>query len=353
MSKLIALDDGHGMDTAGKRTPTLPNGEKSKETGKNFMHENEFNRAVVKYLDAHLKRCGFKTLLVAPTDADTALEKRTALANNKKADLYLSVHANANAGKFFDGGGIETYVYPSGESKRIGTILHKAVMKGTKFRDRGVKDGSHLWVIRKTNMPSVLFELGFMDSKQDYKYLLEDSYRRECAVEIAKGVCEAYGVKYVEESKKKEAEKKESAPKTDTHTVRDGETLWAISQKYDISVADLKALNGLQSDLLKIGQVLKVHGTPTKPLKSTTPKKETTKLAVTYKRTLKKGSEGNDVKELQNALNKLYFKCGKADGIFGNDTKDAVTRFQKVHIPKEVDGIAGKNTINKINSLLK
>lgn len=69
MSELIALCDGHGMETAGKRTPMFSDG--------TFMRENEFNRAVVALLDVHLKRCGFRTLIVAPTDIDTPLRTRT------------------------------------------------------------------------------------------------------------------------------------------------------------------------------------------------------------------------------------------------------------------------------------
>lgn len=199
---LVALDDGHGMETSGKRSPILPSGLKS-ETG-NFMHENEFNRAVVKYLNAELKRLGFNTLLVAPTDKDTPLADRTNLANSKKADVYVSVHANASAGKWFDGGGIETFCYASSaSSKKLATAVHKRVMGGTKFKDRGVKDGSDLWVIRKTSMPSILVELGFMDSNQDIKNLLKDSYRKECAVEIAQGICDYFGVTYVKEEVKK------------------------------------------------------------------------------------------------------------------------------------------------------
>jgi len=200
MTKLIALSDGHGIDTAGKRTPTLPNGQKS-ETGKNYMNENLFNRAVVKYLDAELKRHGFKTILVAPTDADTSLQARTDLANSKKVDLYVSVHANANTGKFGNWGGIETFTWKSGESLRIGKLIHSELIKGSPLQDRGVKDGSHLWEIRKPQAPSVLVECGFMDSHNDYKYLLSDAYRKECAVEIAKGICKAYGVTYKAEVK--------------------------------------------------------------------------------------------------------------------------------------------------------
>jgi N-acetylmuramoyl-L-alanine amidase len=194
----IALDDGHGLETSGKRTPLLPN-EQTSEIGLPYMNENLFNRAVVNYLKVELERCGFKTLLIAPTDVDTPLEQRTKLANDKKVNLFVSVHANASAGKWFDGGGIETFGMPTGESKKLADIVHKHVIKGTAFKDRGVKDGSHLWVIRKTNMPSILLELGFMDSNQDYVHLLNDEYRKECAIEICKGICEYYGVAYVEQ----------------------------------------------------------------------------------------------------------------------------------------------------------
>lgn len=196
--KYIALDDGHGMETAGKRTPIFPDGTKSPETGKNFMHENEFNRAVVKYAKEELERHGFKILLTAPTDADTPLAERVALANKERVDLFISVHANALTGQWGEQQGIETFTDGSVEGMKFGKILHKYVMQGTQFKDRGVKDGSHLYVLRKTTMPAVLVECGFMDNLREAKLLLTDAYRRETAQEIAKAVCEFYGVKYME-----------------------------------------------------------------------------------------------------------------------------------------------------------
>lgn len=91
--KLIALDDGHGKNTAGKRTPYI------KSLGRE-IRENEFNEPVVDYLKAELQRCGFKTILTAPTDADTPLAQRVAIANNAKADLFISIHFNAFDGTF-------------------------------------------------------------------------------------------------------------------------------------------------------------------------------------------------------------------------------------------------------------
>lgn len=191
---LVALDDGHGMSTKGKSTPTLPSGIKS-ETG-SIMHENEFNRAVVALIDKELRRCGFRTILVAPTDDDTPLPQRTKTANNAKANLYLSVHANAIKGEWGSWGGIETYVNPKSESAKIGAVIHKYLMQGTKLRDRGVHDGNWLYVVKKTAMPCVLVECGFMDNLDEAKLLLSKAYRKECATELAKALCEYYGVPY-------------------------------------------------------------------------------------------------------------------------------------------------------------
>lgn len=68
--------------------------------------------------------------------------------------------------------------------------------------------------------------------------------------------------------------------------------------------------------------------------------------------TLKKGSKGTDVKTVQNALNKLNFKCGTADGIYGDKTVDACLRFQKMYGVKPYDGIYGTKTRAKMLELL-
>lgn len=250
MTKLIALSDGHGTETAGKRTPTLPNSQKS-ETGKSYMNENLFNRAVVKYLDAELKRNGFKTLLVAPTDADTPLASRTALADKHNVDLYVSVHANANNGVFSSSwGGIETFTWGSGEGLRIGKLIHAELIKGSPLKNRGLKDGKHLWEIKKPKSPSILVECGFMDSHTDYKYLLSDAYRKECAIEICKGICKAYNKTYT-------SEKAPIIKNTQNiHVVVKGDTLWGLSRTYKTTVSTLKTTNCLSTDTLSIGQKL-------------------------------------------------------------------------------------------------
>jgi N-acetylmuramoyl-L-alanine amidase len=191
---LIALDDGHGMETAGKRTPIFPAGSEFAGT---FMHENEFNSAVVKKLDTNLKRCGFKTILVADGDEDVPLQTRTDLANKVKANLFISIHANAYKGEWGDWGGISTHIYgKGGEAEKLANIVQKLLIENTGLRDRGVcVDNFH--VLRETDMPAILCENGFMDNLTEATLLKKDSYRQTIADSIAKGICAYYGVSFV------------------------------------------------------------------------------------------------------------------------------------------------------------
>jgi len=200
MGYLIALDDGHGMETPGKRTPKLDNGR--------VIKENEFNRAVVKYLDQELRRCGFKTLLVAPTDTDTPLANRVNLANKKCADAYISIHFNAFDGKFNgnDPSGHEIHVYPASKNaRRLGECVLKYLNQGTKQKNRGIKYSKGLYVLRKTRMPAILSENGFMDNKEEAKLMLNANFQKEVAREHAKGICSYFGVKYVAEKNEEES----------------------------------------------------------------------------------------------------------------------------------------------------
>lgn len=68
--------------------------------------------------------------------------------------------------------------------------------------------------------------------------------------------------------------------------------------------------------------------------------------------TMKKGSKGNNVKELQSKLNELGYNVGVADGIFGNKTDEMVRRFQRDN-KLTIDGIVGPATFNMLNNVKK
>ena len=201
---LIAFDGGHGKDTAGKRTPFL------KSLGRQ-IHEHEFNQPVANLFEAELKRCGFRTIQLAPGDADIPLKSRTDDANKTKANLYTSIHFNASDGKFDgdskDPSGFSAHIYPGSRNKPAGqfaTIALKYLSQGTAQKNRGIVE-QDLHITRETKMPAVLFELGFMDNEKEAQLMLSDTFQKECASELAKAVCEFYGVPYVADMKEVKA----------------------------------------------------------------------------------------------------------------------------------------------------
>ena len=197
MSKLIALDNGHGLNTPGKRTPRWTDGTTSIYTKKGYMHEWEFNRGVVKRLKVELERNGFRVLEVSPTEDDTPIRTRCKVANDAKADIFVSVHANALSHLWNERvKGIETLTSQKGESLRLGTILQKHMVADTGLVNRGLKDGKWLGVVKSTRMPAVLVEGGFMDNPSESKLLNSNEYRDVMAKALAKGICEYYGVVY-------------------------------------------------------------------------------------------------------------------------------------------------------------
>lgn len=196
MAKLIAIDDGHGMETPGKRTPFIP-------ALNRFIHENEWNRAVAGFLNAELKRCGLNTLLTAPTDTDTSLMDRTNLANARKADLFVSIHYNALDGKFDepngrDPKGAAVYFYPGAvtAAKLAGLVEGelKKIPGVSQYGTGMIAENFH--VLRESHMPAILCECGFMDNMAEALRMVNPEFQHNIAAAIARGVCAFLGVTY-------------------------------------------------------------------------------------------------------------------------------------------------------------
>lgn len=194
----VAVDDGHGKETAGKRTPLFPDG--------SYMPENAYNQAVVSYLTDALQRCGFQVLAVAPEETDTPLQTRVKRANDAGADVYISIHANAFGSDWNDANGVESWVYEKADAKTMNfaKMIHESFAKASGRKNRGLKKSADLYVLRATKMPAVLIEGGFMTNREEAKLLLSESYRKQCAEGICKGVCAYFGVTYQEEKKEEE-----------------------------------------------------------------------------------------------------------------------------------------------------
>lgn len=183
MAKLkIALDAGHGFNTSGKRTP---DGER----------EWSFNDKVLRYAKAELEKYEVEILrLDDPTGkTDVSLKARTDKANAWKADLLVSIHQNANTGKWGSWGGTETYIAPnaSAKSKELANAVQKQLVAALGLRNRGVKI-SNLHMVRESRMPAILTEGAFMDSTTDIATLRSEAKLKAQGVAIAKGIIAVY-----------------------------------------------------------------------------------------------------------------------------------------------------------------
>lgn len=202
---LIAVDSGHGMETAGKSTPPIPEAWFGKKKGA-VIREKEFNKPTAEYLIKALERNGFKTINVSPGTKDVSLTERYTKANNAKADAFISKHYNASIGVWNRANGIETIVsqHAGSESRRLANLVQNALVSESNRSNRGVKtdmeqSGINIAVLRNTTMPAILTESGFMDNLAEAKTMLDPVYQKLDAEATCKGICNYFGVPYIDE----------------------------------------------------------------------------------------------------------------------------------------------------------
>ena len=189
----LALGAGHGFNTAGKRC--------LKSIDPNETHEWVLNDRICDRVERLLS--GYKGVEILRLDdsddgvEDVALAERVSEANAWGADFYLSVHHNAgiNGGS---GGGIVAYCHPKAgaKAKAWRDEMYEALIEHTSLRGNrsDPKTTADHYVTRNTNMPAVLLELGFMDSRTDVPIILTEKYAQECAEAIVEVVVRKAGL---------------------------------------------------------------------------------------------------------------------------------------------------------------
>lgn len=148
MSK-ISIDLGHGVG--------------SDRGAVGFIQEETIINEVGNKVIAKLKTLGHTVIECRPSTAysvSNSLSQRYNKSNNNNVDLFVSIHANAGGGV-----GTEVFTYNGKELSQARNVLNNLVDLG--FRNRGLKDGSGLAVIRNTNAPAMLIEICFVDTQSD------------------------------------------------------------------------------------------------------------------------------------------------------------------------------------------
>lgn len=168
----VFVDAGHGGSDSG-----------ALGFGKN---EDDLNLEVAKRVEEKLKAKNIEVKMSRNDDTFISLSGRANMANDYGADAYVSVHQNSADSTTATG--IETYYHTNKEMyKPLASDIQTNAIKNTGARDREVK-AANLAVLRESNMPSALFECGFISTKSDYNNLINPTYQDKLATSIADGV---------------------------------------------------------------------------------------------------------------------------------------------------------------------
>ena len=168
--KIIILDNGHGQETPGKRSPD------------GLFREYSWTRNFVQRLKYELEYFGYKTIILVTEDEDISLSERSSRVNDlcKLHDCILvSIHNNAagNGNAWYNVTGWEAYTSPGNtKSDILAELIYEEIeAEGIKTRkDNSDKDSdkeANFTILTKTKCPAVLTENMFMDSKIDIEFL--------------------------------------------------------------------------------------------------------------------------------------------------------------------------------------
>jgi N-acetylmuramoyl-L-alanine amidase len=182
----VVIDAGHG----GSQSGAVYGGVK----------EKDLNLDIAKRLNALLRKEGIQTYMTRDNDSTVSLYSRSGLANNVGADLLVSIHNNAGQSK---ASGSMTLYYPGSQKSKgnlssyeFAKIVQTNLNKHLGTKDMGVIKRPNLAVLRTSNMPAVIAEVGYMTNSAELSKLKTEWYRQEAAEALRNAVLQSLNKMY-------------------------------------------------------------------------------------------------------------------------------------------------------------
>ena len=173
----VIIDPGHGGADPGA-------------IGIGGIRESDIVLEVSKLVKELLSDKGVKVMLTRKNEVELDLPPRVSFANKMGADIFVSIHANASRGKRRDINGLETFYFRGWRGRLLAKRIQKQILRVSPGSpDRGVKQG-RFYVIKNTNMPAALVEIGFLTGRLDARRLEKAAHRKRIAYAISKGILE-------------------------------------------------------------------------------------------------------------------------------------------------------------------
>ena len=235
--KGIVIDPGHGGTDPGAVA--------------NNLKEKDYNLLISKYMYDRFKELGVPVRLTRDTDITLSPKERTSKVKSFFGDgkdvIVISNHLNAGGGD-----GAEVIYALRNTSTLSRKILEEIEKEGQNIRkyyqlrlpSNPIKD--YYFMHRDTpNNETVIVEYGFVDSTKDDVEQIKNNYEKY-AEAVVRAVADYKGIKYT------------SPVGGDYYTVKKGDSLWSIANKFGTTVKKLKEINKLSTNVLKVGQTLKI-----------------------------------------------------------------------------------------------
>lgn len=182
--KIVVIDAGHGANMPG----AIVDG----------VQEKNIDLAIVKQLKKLFDQNKDEKLGVYYTrldDSDPAFANRSGLANDTGANLFVSIHSNSYPYSQAING--TTVLYDEkketagNSSRHLADILLKNTTKTLGSKSMGLARGNNIYVIRTSEAPAALVEVGFMTNPKELADLTDENYQKKCARAIYEGIMQA------------------------------------------------------------------------------------------------------------------------------------------------------------------
>lgn len=184
--KLIIIDAGHGGFDPGK------------VGSDGNLNEKEINLAIVKKLQMHLEQGGARVYLTRDNDEalgenkNDDMKERKEITNTSDGDLLISIHQNAFTSSSVKGSQV-FYNVSSEKGELLAIEIQNALNTYTDpSNERVAKANNDYYILKTTNIPSVLVECGFLSNPTEEKLLNDDNYQEKIAWGIYLGILEYY-----------------------------------------------------------------------------------------------------------------------------------------------------------------
>ena len=150
------------------------------------INEKDIALDVSKMIEANLQARGVKVYMTRSTDEGLSLQERVDICENKKPDVFVSVHVNSSVKN--DIYGVETHWYHD-YSNEFAQTVHNHLVKNIPTKDRGLFK-SKFYVINHTTDPAILVEMGFISNDAERAMLVTEKRKQQVAKSVADGIVE-------------------------------------------------------------------------------------------------------------------------------------------------------------------